>query len=146
MLLLALLPIALWAQGLDPKKIVQWKFSVTPIGESTYTVHAEAQIEKPFHIFHTNAGGDGTLINTEFTFENADEAADDVWKSVPEPVVKKFDVIEGDVYWHEKKVVFSKNVSVEEGATAIKGEVYFQVCDDEKCLAPTEVPFTISLK
>jgi thiol:disulfide interchange protein DsbD len=29
--------------------------------------------------------------------------------------------------------------------TAITGEIEYQVCDDEKCLPPKKIPFTIAL-
>lgn len=145
LLLLALLiPTILKAQGLDPNKIVQWTFNLVHIEANDYELRAEATIEKPFHIFHTNAGGDGTLINTEITLDDAKELETE-WVSKPTPAVKQFDVIEGDVYWHEQRVVFTKKFQIEQGVSQLTGEVYFQVCDDEKCLAPTTKKFKVKL-
>ena len=108
--ILCCFPILGFAQGLNPNQIVQWKFSIHPTSPTTVTFSAEANIGPNFHIFHTDAGGDGTLINTEFTFDNAHEDENTPWQSTPQPVVKQFDVIEGDVYWHEKNVVFTQTI------------------------------------
>jgi DsbC/DsbD-like thiol-disulfide interchange protein len=50
------------------------------------------------------------------------------------------------VNYYEKTVDFVQVVKVKGKAkTSLTGKVEFMVCNDEKCLPPSEVPFTINL-
>lgn len=141
------LPIFSFAQfGATTPNPVKWEFKLIPQGENTYKIQAVAQIEKGFHIFALDAGGDGTLISTEFELEDGQDSPDaPEWTSVPKPKTIQLDFIDGDIYWHENKVTFNKTVIVED-ADAVSGQVNFQVCNEEKCLPPATETFTLKLK
>lgn len=150
---LLLLPVWGFSQiGLDAiprelsaNKMVSWKFSLKPVEGNVYLFTATAVIEKGYHIFHLNAGGDGTLINTEITFNGATET-DEEWSVTPAPRVIQLDIIEGDIYWHEKTVSFSKAVELPEGTDDVSGSVSYQVCNEEKCLPPATVDFRVTAR
>lgn len=124
---------------------VSWKYGLKPVEGNIYLFTATAVIEKGYHIFHLDAGGDGTLINTEITFNGGTET-DEEWSVMPAPRVIQLDIIEGDIYWHEKTVSFSKAVELPEGTDAVSGSVYYQVCNEEKCLPPATVDFQVPVK
>ncbi len=126
-------------------KIVSWKFSLKPVEGNVYLFTATAVIEKGYHIFHLDAGGDGTLINTEIVFDSGNET-DAEWKVSPDPRVIQLDIIEGDIYWHEKTVSFSKEIEAPEDNGLISGSVSFQVCNEEKCLPPATTDFRLPVK
>jgi thiol:disulfide interchange protein DsbD len=51
-----------------------------------------------------------------------------------------------DVKYFEDKVIFSQKIKrIDKTLKQIKAEVFFSVCDDEKCLAPEVVEFNINL-
>jgi DsbC/DsbD-like thiol-disulfide interchange protein len=127
------------------QNVVKWKFNLLPTSETEYTFTATAEIEQGYHIFAIDAGGDGTLIATEITLEDANEL-DENWKSVPNPKTIKLDFIDGDIFWHENKVTFSKKIELDEDAKHVSGQVTYQVCNEEKCLPPVDLPFTVNVK
>ena len=130
-------------QSLSASKIVSWKYVLKPVEGNVYQFTATAVIEKGYHIFHLDAGGDGTLINTEITFNDGTET-DGEWSVTPAPKVIQLDIIEGDIYWHEKAVSFSKTVALPEGVRMLSGSISYQVCNEEKCLPPATLDFQVT--
>lgn len=143
-LLFAILPLASFAQFGNPtENPVKWDFKLIPQEGANYKIQATAQIQDGFHIFALDAGGDGTLISTEFEISDVQDTTE--WTSVPKPKTIQLDFIDGDIYWHEKKVTFNKIVELED-VSEISGEVYFQVCNEEKCLPPATEKFTLKIR
>lgn len=127
-----------------PEEVV-WYFDLEPKEGDTYVFVATAMIQKGYHIFHLDAGGDGTLTNTEFSFED-DVETDAAWTATPNPKKVVIEIIEGDIFWHEMKVTFQKEIQATDDMTSLKGEVYYQVCNEEKCLPPATAHFNLPLK
>ena len=138
------LPFLSFAQfGTASQNPVRWEFKLIPEQGDNYKIQATAYIQDGFHIFALDAGGDGTLISTEFEISDVQDTTE--WTSVRKPKTIQLDFIDGDIYWHEKKVTFNKIVELED-ASEISGEVYFQVCNEEKCLPPATEIFTLKVK
>lgn len=49
-----------------------------------------------------------------------------------------------EISWHEKQAVFKKRIKFSQPVT-ITGSVEFMVCNDRKCLPPTEEEFSVSV-
>ncbi len=151
-ILVSLLPLAVFAQlGLvlskpsNPDAIVTWKFDMKPSSDNTYLFSATATIEKGYHIFALDAGGDGTLMNTEFEIDDYSDAPVE-WRVVPQPKTVVLDYVDGDIYWHENKVTFSKVITLEGDATVFTGTVTYQICNEDKCLPPVTKDIHIELQ
>lgn len=115
---------------------VLWKIDKQAVGDSV-TLKVTAHIKPDFHIWSLDAGGDGSLINTSLTINNASDVK---WKSVEQPVQVNLDFIEGALYWHESKATFMttvhKNVV---NATDFNVNVTYQVCNYSMCYPPKDV-------
>lgn len=128
-------------------KPVLWQFNLKATAEKDiYIFIAKANMDtiSGFHIWALDPGGDGSLIATEFTFEE-DEAVhwiDNEWSFTPKPKTVSLDFIEGDIHWHEKVVTFSKKVKIPSG-TILSGAVTYQTCTEELCHPPQEETFEL---
>ncbi|MCA1764429.1 MAG: thiol:disulfide interchange protein, partial [Flavobacteriales bacterium] len=127
---------------------VSWKFSVEEETDSTAVLVAEAEIDEGWHLYATDLGGaeEGPLP-TEFTFETIDgfSLAGEV---VSNEAKVAFDPnFEMDLAYFDGEAIFRQEVKKITGKKGeVKGYVSFMVCDDYKCLPPTSIDFTFSLK
>ncbi len=144
-LLLTVIGFGVWAQSPTDGKI-KWEFKSQPVNDSTVELRIVASMAKDWHIFSFNPGGDGSLIAPEFTFEPNNQVRL-IGKLKENGRIFKEDTgdIMGLINYFKDKVVYTQQAVVKSN-TSLKGEIYFQICDDTGCLPPEEKEFSISLK
>ncbi|MBE9490774.1 MAG: hypothetical protein IMY67_10810, partial [Bacteroidetes bacterium] len=131
------------AQILEP---VKWEFESQKINEGEYELTFIATIDEHWAVY-SQFVDDGGPIPTEFTFEeneafslvNSVIEADENKVTKHDPV---FDMIVSKFY---NKAVFKQKVKLNNSDAIVKGSLVFMTCDDERCLAPTDVPFEFNL-
>lgn len=128
------------------EKPVSWNFSAKKIADKTYEVHLTASIGGNWHMYSQNVGVDGPVPTTITLTKNPLLTPDGKPKEVGKVIKKKEDVWDGIVNYYEKTVDFVQVVKVKGSAkTNLAGKVEFMVCNDEKCLPPTEVEFSVNI-
>jgi hypothetical protein len=126
---------------------VQWTFTTKKVNDKTYEVRMTATIQKGWHLYAQNQPGDAIAQPTSFAF-NSNPLLKLEGKVKEVGVLEKFKDKELGVSAHQysNQVVFVQVVKLKAKAkTAITGNLEFQTCNDEKCLPPRTVPFTIAL-
>ena len=138
-----LFSVALSAQSSSQ---VKWVYTAKKIADKTYEVHMTANVGGGWHIYSQNVGVDGP-IPTAFTFaKNPLLAFDGKIKEVGKVIKKNEEVWGGEVRYYENSVEFVQKVKVKGTAkTKVAGKVAFMVCNDEKCLPPSEVDFSVNI-
>jgi len=53
---------------------------------------------------------------------------------------------EMDLTSFSKEAIFKQKIKVKSGNVIVKGNINFMVCNDGKCLPPTDKPFEIEIK
>lgn len=132
------------AQALpDP---THWTYNVKKMSENQYVVSFKLQLDKGWHIWAMDAGGDGLQIVPSFTFEANEkiELIDDM-NEVGTKISEEMEGVDGIVNFYSDNVVYFQNVKGTPG-TVIKGQHEYQVCNDKICLPPKEVEFSFTLK
>jgi thiol:disulfide interchange protein DsbD len=142
-LLLSVIGVAAFSQS---DKEVKWAYTAKKVADKTYEVHLTASVNGNWHIYAQNVGVDGP-IPTAFTFtKNPLLTIDGKPKEVGKVIKKNEEVWGGTVNYYEKTVDFVQTVKVKGSAkTKLAGKVEFMVCNDEKCLPPAEVEFSIAI-
>lgn len=127
-------------------KQVKWVFSSKKISDKTYEVHMTATMNGDYHIYAQDVGTEGP-IPTLFTFTKNPLLSLDGKTSEIGNVVKKYESVwSGTVSYYEKTVNFIQKVKVKGSAkTNLNGKVEFMVCDDSRCLPPSEVTFSVNI-
>ena len=144
-----LMACAAQAQGMkDPSS---WKMNIGPAEPDKtshpnlkpYAIYFEVTLQKGWHVYALNPGGDGTLIPPSFVF------ADSTVPSQPftedgEIREMTMEGIDGKVRLHEDRagfmtVVYAKPKSV------LKGTYTYQLCNDMMCLPPKTKPFVFRI-
>ncbi len=125
---------------------VKWDYAATKINDTEFEVTFTATIDNGWNIYsqHTDPSGP---VPTSINFE--ENANIEIIGETVETGKKKeaFDELFGvNVIKFGGEVVFTQKVKATGDGNEIKGYLEYMSCDDEKCLPPKEVDFSIILK
>lgn len=126
---------------------VSWAFSAKKIADKQYELHMTATIQKGWHLYSQTQPEDAIAIPTGFVLNNNPLLTLD-GKIREEGKMEKFHdaKLELSAHQYSNKVDFVQIVKLKANAkTNVTGIVEFQTCNDEKCLPPKKVNFTIDL-
>ena len=130
------------SQILEP---VKWQTSIEKFSDTEYNLVSKATIESGWHLYSQNVPADGP-IPTTFTFDDANGAFKFIGntgelegKTVDDPVFQM------RIKFFEKSAIFVQRVQLLGDVTSVKGTVEFMVCDDTRCLPPTEVDLVFNI-
>lgn len=124
---------------------VTWSYFAKKISPTSATVYIKASIEEGWHLYSQTVKPGGPN-KTVFTFPKSKDYTLVGGTIEPKPISKFEKVFNMDVPYFANKVVFQQKVKLNKGAKAVKGKVEFMVCNDSKCLPPTEIEFTAPIK
>lgn len=124
---------------------VKWTTSVEKLSESEYALVSKATIETGWHLYSQNVPEDGP-IPTAFTYDDSEggfkilgNTSEEKGKTVDDPVFGM------KIKYFEKSATFKQKVEVKENTSTINAFVEFMVCDDARCLPPTEVELVFNI-
>jgi thiol:disulfide interchange protein DsbD len=142
LLLVLLVSLNSFSQILDP---VEWSTSVEKISETKYKLITTATIDRGWHLYSQNVP-DGGPIPTQFTYKNdgtftlEGKTKEDAGETVDDPVFNM------KIKFFSDNATFEQIIEVTDATTRISGTVFFMVCDDSQCSAPTEVDLSFVIK
>jgi len=125
---------------------VSWETEVKPFKKGAYELLIHAKIEKGWHLYAQELPADDGPIATEFNFtEKSDYSLKGVVEE-PKPITKYDPNFDMDLNFFEEEVTFRQIiVSNSKKPFQVEAEVFFMVCDDEKCLPPEYVDLTFEI-
>jgi len=133
------------AQILDP---INWSQKINKISDDEYELIFIADMEDTWHIYsqYPDIKDDGPIA-TEVVFLDVDGNYSLLGKTTEPPTKPVFEEAFGmDVRYLAGIAEFKQRIKrLNRDITTIKAEVYFQICDNEKCLAPDTEEFTFNL-
>jgi thiol:disulfide interchange protein len=128
------------AQVLNP---ITWKFSQKSLNDSEFVLTMQANIPNGWHIF---SQFEKSSTPTAFDFaHSADYTSID---SVQEekPVTRYEPSVKDTARFFLHQAVFTRTIAVHNhNPFTIKGNVYYQTCNDSMCLPPKQVDFSFSI-
>ena len=146
MLLLVLLVFGhrLSAQSYD--SVVEWSYQAEAVSESEYELQITADIQKGWYLYSQHVGEAGPIPTRIQMYDHPlVEPLEDVQES-GEAITGMDEMFGAEIKKFKDKAVFTQRIRVEEGLQEISGFIEFMCCDEEKCLPPREIPFTISFR
>lgn len=137
------------AQFSDPQaKIydpVKWSYSSEKINDKEFNLIITAKIEKGWHLY-SQFIEEGGPVPTSFKFKQSSDYKLIGKVSESPKAVTAFDKnYDMEIAWHKDQVVFKQGISLMKPLESISGVLEFMVCNDERCLPPTEIEFQIPL-
>lgn len=127
---------------------VSWSFASKKINDKEYEVHMTATIQQGWHVYSQTQPEDAIAQPTAFNFnKNPLLNLDGKVKEVGKMEKYKDKTLDISANQYAEKVVFVQKVKLKGKAkTAVTGNLEFQTCNDEKCLPPKTVNFSVPLK
>jgi thiol:disulfide interchange protein DsbD len=126
--------------------VVDWSYEAKALGEGEYELKFTAAIKAGWYLYSQHLEEGGPIPTTVQVNEHPKVS---VLSEVSESgsAVEGFDEMFGmKIKKYKKQAVFTQRVKIEEGVEAITGYIEFMSCDEEQCLPPREIPFTISFQ
>ena len=124
---------------------VKWQTSVEKLSDTEYILISKASIDAGWHLYSQDVPKDGP-IPTSFSYGDdggkmkiIGNTKEEEGHTVDDPVFNM------KIKFFENSATFEQKIEVLEGVSEVNGFVEFMVCDDEKCLPPTEVYLAFNL-
>ena len=141
LLAIAALIITISAQA-QVESHVKWAYAAKKISATEAVLFIKATVDNGWHIYSQTVK-EGGPVKTSFTFTPSKEYALVGATVEPKPITKYEKVFGMNVGYFENSVVFQQKVKLKAGKPVIKGKLEFMTCNDQKCLPPDEVEFSI---
>lgn len=127
---------------------ISWSFTATKTGDKQYEVKMTAIIQNKWHLYSQTQPEDAIAIPTSFSFNaNPLLTLDGKIKEVGK--MEKFSdkTLGVSANQYSGTVTFVQKVKLKANAkTKLTGSVEYQTCDNEKCLPPKTVNFSVEIK
>ena len=127
---------------------VTWSFSSTKVADKTYEIHMKATIQDGWHLYSQKQPDDAIAIPTAFTVRaNPLFKPDGKIKEVGKMEFMKDAQLGVSANQYSNTVDFVQKIKLKSNVkTNFNGSVEYQTCDDEKCLPPKTVNFSVVIK
>ena len=125
---------------------VSWTFTAKKKSDKTYEIHMKATLQEGWHLYSQTQPEDAIALPTSFAFNsNPLLALDGKIKEIGK--VEKFsDPRLGSANQYSMTVDFVQVIKLKVKAkTNITGNLEYQTCNNEKCLPPKKVNFSIAI-
>ena len=125
---------------------VSWSTELLPLENGEFELQMVAELEEGWHMYSQFLSNDAGPVATEFSIKTSENF--DLIGGVEEPEVKteydpNFDM---DLKYFEDKVTFTQKIkSKVESAYTLTVEVYFMICDAERCIPPEYLDLDFSI-
>ncbi len=120
-------------------------FIIQAKDSSTYELHIKMQLTADWHIYSQNATEGVGAFPTKIAFKkNPLVIVNGKAKEVGKLIVKHEEVLDTDLKYFEGKVDFVQTVKLKNNAkTTVNGTIQFMICNEERCLPPETVSFSV---
>jgi thiol:disulfide interchange protein DsbD len=126
---------------------IEWTANVTKAND-IYTISFIAILEDGWHVPSIRPLPEDAIgpIATEFTFLNPNhyELVGGIYE--PEGIEIYDETFELDIKYFEEKVAFKQNIKMISFDEPVKAEIYFNVCDETRCLPPEIKTFNFKIE
>jgi thiol:disulfide interchange protein DsbD len=131
------------AQKLNP---VKWTFEAVKKGDKQYDITFSANIDAPWHMYSQFVKKGPVPTSVKIKKNPLVQLKGSVKETGT--LEKKFDKNFGtDIAYFSNKVQFVQSVTLKVASkTKLTGEIEYMVCNDERCLPPTKVPFEVTIQ
>lgn len=130
------------AQILKP---VHWSYGAKKISATEAVVFMKATIDPGWHVY-SQFIKDGGPVKTSFTFKASPDYTTDGATVEPKPVVRMEKAFNMEIGYFENSVVFQQKIKLKAGQTTVTGSLEYMTCNDQQCLPPEDLDFSIPVK
>ena len=116
------------------------------VSGNKYKLIVHMNLEKGWHVYSMQPGGDGSLIGANVTFaSNPKVKPAGKIKENGKLLSVSVEGVKGKINMYEGKVDYIQEAEIN-GATTVTGSYEYQICNDMMCLPPTRKDLKIIVK
>jgi thiol:disulfide interchange protein DsbD len=127
---------------------IRWEFSAKRINDKTFELHLAATLNDPWHIYSQTTPKNGPSFPTKIAFtKNPLVVFDGKVKEVGNLITEYEKVLQVELKYYSDMVDFVQVVRLTSKVkTNVNGTINYMICNDEMCLPPDEVTFSVKLE
>ncbi|MBB3054332.1 protein-disulfide reductase DsbD domain-containing protein [Mucilaginibacter gotjawali] len=126
------------------EKPVKWSFAIKKENKNEAIVFLKAEIQSSWHIYSLDQK-EGGPIKTTFTFAPSLDYSLVGKASQPSPRTRFESAFNMNVSYFENAVIFRQKIRLKSGKGTLHGKLEFMTCNNQKCLPPEDLDFSINL-
>ncbi|MDB4925995.1 protein-disulfide reductase DsbD domain-containing protein [Mucilaginibacter sp.] len=130
------------AQILAP---VTWSYAAKKTSTTEAVIFIKATIDDGWHVY-SQFVKEGGPVKTTITFAPSKTYALIGSTIEPKPISRMEKVFNMEVGFFEHSVIFQQKIKLSAKQTIVKGKLEYMTCNDEKCLPPDDIDFSIPVK
>ena len=126
------------------EKPITWSFIAKKSGNNEAVIFIKAKLEGKWHVYAQQIKAEAMKLKFNYT-QSKDYTL--VGKTTEPKPIKKYDkIVQMELAYFEKEVVFTQKIKLNKASTTVKAKVEFMVCNDKKCLPSDEITLNIPVK
>ena len=123
---------------------VTWAYAAKKVSATEAVVLLKATMDNGWHIYSQHVK-DGGPIKTSFKFKPSGEYTLEGKTTEPKAITRFEKSFSMNVSYFENSVVFQQKVKLKGKKATVKGTLEYMTCNDQKCLPPDDVDFTVQV-
>jgi thiol:disulfide interchange protein DsbD len=134
-------------ENLTDEVPVDWKVTAIRVSTDEYEVNFNANIKEGYYIYSQFSKGSKGPMPTTFNIEGENERLKTTKRKEEgeNKIVKYDDYFKMTLTKFADQVTFTKKIKLKSGSKRLKGQLFYVACNDEICLPPKPLPFSVLL-
>jgi thiol:disulfide interchange protein DsbD len=124
---------------------VKWSYAAKKTSATEAVVFIKATIDAGWHVY-SQFVKDGGPVKTTIDFTPSDTFTLVGKTTEPQPIIRMEKAFGMEVGFFEKSVIFQQKIKLKARQVTVSGKLEYMTCNDQKCLPPDDIDFSIPVK
>jgi thiol:disulfide interchange protein DsbD len=124
---------------------VKWSYAAKKTSATEAVVFIKATIDAGWHVY-SQFVKDGGPVKTTIGFTPSNTFAAVGKTTEPQPIIRMEKAFGMEVGFFEKSVIFQQKIKLKARQVTVSGKLEYMTCNDQKCLPPDDIDFSIPVK
>jgi thiol:disulfide interchange protein DsbD len=124
---------------------VKWSYAAKKTSATEAVVFIKATIDAGWHVY-SQFVKDGGPVKTTIDFTPSDTFTLVGKNTEPQPIIRMEKAFGMEVGFFEKSVIFQQKIKLKARQFTVSGKLEYMTCNDQKCLPPDDIDFSIPVK
>jgi len=124
---------------------VKWSYAAKKTSATEAVVFIKATIDAGWHVY-SQFVKDGGPVKTTINFNPSNTFALLGKTAEPQPITRMEKAFGMEVSFFENTVIFQQKIKLKAKQVTVTGKLEYMTCNDQKCLPPDDIDFSIPVK
>jgi thiol:disulfide interchange protein DsbD len=124
---------------------VKWSYAAKKTSATEAVVFIKATIDGGWHVY-SQFVKDGGPVKTTINFTPSNTFTLVGKTTEPQPITRMENAFGMEVGFFENRVIFQQKIKLKAKQVTVSGKLEYMTCNDQKCLPPDDIDFSIPVK